>query len=421
MEMTVDLKLAANAAASFSVAAGLGCVLAGADGDVLSEAGYTCKACTLCRRLAQDGCRCPETHAKALQEALRFGGKYIYYCTRGLAFAVSPIMGRGGCEAKLLAGPFLMADAEEYLALELADLLKRSPEIEEELRHLLAEIPLLATGRVSAVSNMLFLAASFVSSAQEVTQMRLQEASDLLQGQISPYILQLKQENALVPYPYEKEQALLEAMAQNRRRDANRLLNELLGVILIISGMSFSRMKSHINELLVLMSRKAVENGADTEVIQRYTHQYYQHLSIIQGFEELCFWLTEVVNQMMTYVFDFSNTKHAGSMRKASAYIRANLLNKLTLEDVAAEACLSPAYFSRVFRKESGITLQQFIVNERMKRAVSLMRRRELTLLEVAELVGIRSQSLFNRLFVKVHGTSPSEFRKRLLSNSMAN
>lgn len=418
MEVSVDLKLAAKIAASFSVAAGLGCVLTAAGGDNLFEAGYTCKACTLCKRLDQDCARCHEIHGKAFQEALRFGGKYIYYCARGLAFAVSPIMGQGGCEAKLLAGPFLMADAEEYLALEMADDLKKSPESEEELRRLLAEIPLLATGRVSAVSNMLFLAASFVSSAQEVTQMRQQQASDLLQGQISPYILQLKQEAPLMPYPYDKEQALLDAMAQNRRKDANRLLNELLGVILIISGMSFSRMKSHINELLVLMSRKAVENGADAQSIQRYTHDYYQHLSIIQGFEELCFWLTEVVNQMMTCVFDFSDSRHMGALRKATAYVRANLHDKLTLSDVAAEVCLSPAYFSRVFRRESGMTLQQFIVNERMKRAVSLMRRRELTLLEVAELVGIRSQSLFNRLFVKAYGTSPSEFRKRLFTNS---
>ena len=204
-------------------------------------------------------------------------------------------------------------------------------------------------------------------------------------------------------------------MAQNRRKDANRLLNELLGVILIISGMSFSRMKSHINELLVLMSRKAVENGADPTLIQKSTHQYYQDLSRIQAFEELCFWLSEVVNHLMTLAFDFGDSRYARSLQRAIAYLRAHLHEKLTLEKLAAEAFLSPAYFSRVFKKETGKTVQQFIVDERMKKAVSLMRRRELTLLEVAGLVGIRNQSLFNRLFKKGLGTSPGEYRKQLL------
>ena len=40
----------------------------------------------------------------------------------------------------------------------------------------------------------------------------------------------------------------LQAMSQNRRKEANRLLNELLGHVLLISGMSFERMKAHINE-----------------------------------------------------------------------------------------------------------------------------------------------------------------------------
>jgi two-component system response regulator YesN len=413
MTLSVDLELAASAARSFSQAAGVGCLLSYPDGEVIAQAGYVCEECHLCTETKGYHIGCAQKHRHALQEAERFGGKYVYYCPHGLGFAVSPIMGRTGCEAKLLAGPFLMADAEDYLSLELSGYLKESPDNEQTLRNLLSEVPYVPPARVSAVSNMLFLAASFVSSAQEVSYLRLQEASDLLQGQISAYILQIKQEERVAPYPYDKEQALLEAMAQNRRKDANRLLNELLGIILIISGMSFTRMKSHINELLVLMSRKAVENGADPALIQKITHQYYQDLNRIQAIEELCFWLSEVVNHLMTLAFDFGDSRYARSLHRAITYLRAHLHEKLTLEKLAAEAFLSPAYFSRMFKKETGKTVQQFIVDERMKKAASLMRRRELTLLEVAGLVGIRNQSLFNRLFKKKYGLSPGVFRKQ--------
>lgn len=417
MEYTVDLDLAASSARSFSQAAGLGCILSHPDGEVIAQAGYVCTQCHLCGQIPTNHAGCAQKHRHALREAERFGGKYVYFCPHGLGFAVSPIMGRTGCEAKLLAGPFLMADAEDYLSLELSGFLDESPDNEETLRALLSEVPYVPPARVSAVSNMLFLAAGFVSSAQEVSHLRLQEASDLMQGQISAYILQIKQDERVSPYPYDKEQALLEAMAQNRRKDANRLLNELLGVILIISGMSFSRMKSHINELLVLMSRKAVENGADPALIQKSTHQYYQDLTRIQAFEELCFWLSEVVNQLMTLAFDFGDSKHAGVLRRATGFIRANLAEKITLEQIAAEAFMSPAYFSKIFKREVGKTLQQFVLEERLKKAESLMGIRELSLLQIAEFSGFRNLSFFNRVINRRHGVSPGQLRQRLLED----
>ncbi|MDD4081486.1 MAG: helix-turn-helix transcriptional regulator, partial [Eubacteriales bacterium] len=73
-----------------------------------------------------------------------------------------------------------------------------------------------------------------------------------------------------------------------------------------------------------------------------------------------------------------------------------------------------PPYFSRIFKREVGRTVQQFIVDERLNKAESLMRGKELTLLEIAGLVGIRNQSLFNRMFRKRYGESPGEYRVKL-------
>ena len=122
----------------------------------------------------------------------------------------------------------------------------------------------------------------------------------------------------------------------------------------------------------------------------------------------------------MTLAFDFGDARHAGVLRRAIGFIRANLGEKITLEMIAKEAFMSPAYFSRIFRREVGKTVQQFIVDERLSKAESLMRARELTLLEIAGLVGIRNQSLFNRLFVKRYGFAPGIYRKNLLYGERA-
>lgn len=417
MVLSVNLELAASTARSFSQAAGVGCLLSYPDGEGIVQAGYVCKECHLCIELNRNYTDCEQKHRHALQEAKRFGGKYVYYCPHGLGFAVSPIMGKFGCEAKLMAGPFLMADMEDYLSLELSGYMKQPPDNENKLRTLLSEVPYVPPTRVSAVSNMLFLAAGFVSNAQEVNHLRLQEASDQLQGQISAHIQQTKQEARVTPYPYDKEQALLDALAQNRRKDVNRLLNELLGVILIISGMSLPRIKSYINELLILMSRKAIENGAEPSLIQENTHQHLKRLLEIQAFEELCFWFSEVVNHLMTLAFDYGDSKYARSLQRAIVYLRTHLHEKLTLEKLAAKAFLSPAYFSRVFKKETGKTVQQFLLEERLKKVERLMCVKELSLLQIAELSGFRNLSFFNRIIRRHYGVSPKELRLRLQTN----
>ena len=75
---------------------------------------------------------------------------------------------------------------------------------------------------------------------------------------------------------------------------------------------------------------------------------------------------------------------------------------------------MSPAYFSRVFKQEVGRTVQRFILDERLKRAESLMRARELSLLQTAELSGLGNLSFFNRVIRRQYGVSPGELRRIL-------
>jgi len=127
-----------------------------------------------------------------------------------------------------------------------------------------------------------------------------------------------------------------------------------------------------------------------------------------------------VVNHLMTLAFDFGDTRYAAVLRRAISFIRANLAEKITLEQIAGEAYMSPAYFSRVFRQEVGITLQQFILKERLNKAQRLMRARELNLLQVAELSGFRNLSFFNRVIQREYGVSPGALRQSLWEKSAA-
>lgn len=93
-------------------------------------------------------------------------------------------------------------------------------------------------------------------------------------------------------------------------------------------------------------------------------------------------------------------------------YIEAHLDGPLTLAALAAQACLSPFYFSRSFKRSMGIGLHQFVIRRRIERAKQLVRYSQRPLVEIGLLVGFDSQASFSTRFHREVGMSPGNFRK---------
>ncbi len=239
--------------------------------------------------------------------------------------------------------------------------------------------------------------------------------SEELQGQITSYILELKQEEAPPPYPFEKEHVLLQCVARKDRDGARRLLNELLGAILFVDGGDMELVKSRLYELLVLISRTAIENGADAEHTMRLSHEYRYRIGAFTTIDSLCLWLAGVVNHFMDDLFRFSDAKHANIIHRCTQYISVNYKERITLEDTARMVYLSPAYLSRIFKQETGVTFNEYLNRVRVNKAKELLRRRELRMTDISLAVGYEDQSYFTKVFKRVAGMLPREYREKIL------
>lgn len=94
-------------------------------------------------------------------------------------------------------------------------------------------------------------------------------------------------------------------------------------------------------------------------------------------------------------------------------YIRENL-DSVTRSDISAKFYLSPDHLSKLFRKEQGMTLIEYIQHERMEQAKALLSRNNgLSIGQIAEATGYSSFAHFSKQFRKFVGISPSEYRKR--------
>lgn len=89
----------------------------------------------------------------------------------------------------------------------------------------------------------------------------------------------------------------------------------------------------------------------------------------------------------------------------------ARYAEPLTVADLARAAGLSPAHFSRQFRRTFGETPHQYLLTRRMERAAALLRDTDRSVTEICFAVGLASVGSFTSSFRRIHGTSPLAYR----------
>ena len=105
-------------------------------------------------------------------------------------------------------------------------------------------------------------------------------------------------------------------------------------------------------------------------------------------------------------------TSHNDTMVRCAQYIDSHYSQKLTLEGLSREFGLSRSAFCTAFRQYAGVPLRQYVAQKRIQKAQLLMRAQpELSLGQIAQAVGYEDDSTFYRNFLRIIGTSPSQYR----------
>ncbi|MFC4600341.1 helix-turn-helix domain-containing protein [Cohnella hongkongensis] len=98
---------------------------------------------------------------------------------------------------------------------------------------------------------------------------------------------------------------------------------------------------------------------------------------------------------------------------KVQAFIQDNLQKELNRDDIARSVFRNPAYVSRLFRKETGLSLTDYITQCRIERAKRLLAETNDKISRIAEELSYAHFSYFAKLFKKMTGLSPQEYRKK--------
>lgn len=338
-----------------------------------------CKSCPV-------GCDFVNTHLYGCYESVRWDNKYIYYCPGGYIFIAVPVMEDVDIvNEAIITGPVIMGE-EDDAGRDLS-LVHFEP------------------SEVNSIAELL----SAIFSPEIKSISRGEHREDFLNTMYK----ELEALGEYKNYPIGLEQELEDAIKEGNAARAKELINKLLGQIFFHSNGDFGIIKARVLELIVLLSRSAIEGGAETEQIFTLNNSYIKEIENIESLDRLNTWLVGVMDRFVSYVFEFNDVKHADVIFKITAYVKNNYMKKITLDDIADNVYLSRTYISRIFKEEMKVTLTKYINKIRIDKSKQLLLDSSLSLADVANLTGFDDQSYYSKTFRSITGMSPGRYREK--------
>lgn len=410
---------------SFALSTGLGATFFSADGKVVIQPDQyedICPFCTAVQSCEQGGEHCRTFMSKAGLQAANLGESYITRCHAGLVELFAPVLFRSiyiGCVA---CGPMLMWELDDMARQEIV---KRTAGFGLDTSKLLKqceEIRIYSGKSVQASADLLFMAVNYLAQAGVATLEHRKELNTQ-QAHIAELIFQKKQAEEIISvlentvpesYPLHKEKELLGRVRLGDRTGAREILNDILGEIFLYNAGNLDIIKARVLELVVVLSRAAVEGGARLEKMLGLNYERLTGILTIATFDELCMAIRDILDSMLDNVYESRNVKNADTLGTVLRFIRENFYRPITLEDTARSVFLSPFYLSHSLKDELGITFIEYLTRVRMEEAKKLLSDKSLSMQAVAEAVGYDDASYFSKVFKKNVGVTPNKYRMTL-------
>lgn len=120
------------------------------------------------------------------------------------------------------------------------------------------------------------------------------------------------------------------------------------------------------------------------------------------------------VNYLLQRTYEYEEEARKGQtvVEKINQYIRRHYKENIGRNDIATEFFLAPEYISRMYKKQTGISLKDYINKYRIEQAKLLLKNEELRISDVAEEVGFDNFAYFSTMFKKYTGMTPNQYRK---------
>ncbi|MHB8075501.1 PocR ligand-binding domain-containing protein [Desulfosporosinus fructosivorans] len=424
LEKLVGLNMLEKMLCSFSKSTGLKAILVDTRGNTLVSTDHEIKDCSFCRKIRSDSSgmrKCQRSYAQACTEAAKYGEPYIFRCHAGLIMWSAPIV-LNEYVFSIICGQVLMWEPEDYFLEEIEEMVKGLNVDVSAVKWAAAQLEVMSSDKVQAASDLLFIVANQIMKSgmivleqrRNITAQQARLAEEIQARKRSEVAMRTIESRAFSINSLDKEHELKSLVRNGKKRAAHQVLENLLVDIIEINSEQIDTVKTRVVELVVIISRAAVDGGADLSVILQQNSLFYLELLKITKTEEICLWARGMLETFMNQDIN-KDQKNILAIQKAAEYIQKNFRNKLTIEDISQVVYLSPCYVSRIFKQSLGCTLMEYLTHVRIEEAKTMLKDPKYNVMQVAEESGFEDPAYFTRVFKKIEGITPSRFKQYAL------
>lgn len=401
---------------SFRQATGLHIEAVNNKGETFSIPGgrTRCEFCEFIRSKPDGEKKCRESYRRANSEAVKWDEPYFFRCHAGLVIWAVPIVVEGMALGSIICGQALMWKPDQLFFQELK---KTNSSGYEELKERAVRLEVLSPERCQAAADMLYVVVNHIVKRNLHVLEKLR-AHKLQQQQLRDDLEQRKKSAHTPKIEYnqylKKERRFLQYIRLGDRTRAKSNLQSLLTDLYVKTIGNQAAIEGRVLELAALVSRAAVEGGADADTSMRMLDNFNQEMAGSQRVEEFFYNITRIIDQFIDNIFALADKKHLSLVKDARKFIMENYARDIKIGDVSGHLFISPSHLSRLFRKELDCTVNDYLTRVRVENSVELMKKPELSVQQVAQAVGFQSQSYFAKVFKRYIGVTPLTYKNSL-------
>lgn len=381
-----------------------------------------CRFCKLIKSDPEGRRKCHRSYARANREAEKYGEPYVFRCHAGLIAWAVPIMIQS-YHCAIVCGQVLMWEIEDYFLDEITMMVKDLDVDLDAVKRAALEVSYLPGDKVQAISELLFVVANQIMNHRETVFSEQKNIFDY-QAALSETISEQKklQSTSFAKveshYSHAKdiERDLIARIRGGDMDAVGKNIDDLLAEIMRTGANSVLDVKGRIIELLVNLSRAAVDSGMDENIMSSLNSRFYEELYKKETAEEICYWTKKVVNIYSEEVRKSQNKDNYQAVYAAADYIRHHFREKITIRDIGEKVHLSDSYLSHIFSDTFGRTITEYLTFVRIEYAKTQLAIPGLSISEVALDSGFEDVSYFSRVFKKSEGITPRDYKKKAFS-----
>lgn len=323
-------------------------------------------------------------------------------------------------DSHLIIGPFLEDPVNDNLFFSIMNNLKLNLDYTSKLKSYYQSIPYIDT---TTVFEILSTINEYTTETPIDSHVNTIDLSNLPKED-SSYSLFVKNINRnsmykIIENRYADEDKLLSYIASGDIALAQSHIekNSLKCLEIIRTKDSVRNMKNLLLSANTLFRKAAHSAGIHPIYLDELSGKWAIKIEHALSFEELNNIQQQIVNSYCLLTKKYSLSKYSPIVKQAIEFINLNLSSNITVKKIASKIGLSPDYLTRLFKKELGVNIITYINQKRIYTSLNLLKTTNLSIEEIADLIGLNNTSYFYTLFKKQIGMSPKKYRTSLKSN----